>query len=151
MLKAWLLKTPGRLVFPNEAGNIHQQSARIFQETLHRILTNAKFPKVQHKGKERWYIRFHDLRHTFASHWMMNGGDLFRLQKILGHRSAQMTQRYAHLAPEAFAGDYGRMGAHSPIQPTMPVSIFKTASAYRIFSPALISKMGSGELFRKTL
>ena len=55
-------------------------------------------------------FRFHDLRHTFASHWVMRGGDLFKLQKILGHSSIEITLRYAHLAPHAFADDYGRLG-----------------------------------------
>lgn len=41
----------------------------------------------------------HILRHTFASHYMMNGGDLLTLQRILGHGSITMTMRYAHLAP----------------------------------------------------
>jgi hypothetical protein len=41
---------------------------------------------------------------------MMRGGDLFKLQRILGHKSVQMTQRYAHLAPEAFASDWDRFG-----------------------------------------
>lgn len=43
--------------------------------------------------------RTHVLRHTFASHFIMNGGDLLTLQKILGHRTIQMTMRYAHLSP----------------------------------------------------
>ncbi len=43
----------------------------------------------------------HVLRHTFASHYMMNGGDLLRLQKLLGHSTIVMTMRYAHLAPDA--------------------------------------------------
>lgn len=42
----------------------------------------------------------HVLRHTFASHFMMNGGNILSLQKILGHSSLTMTMRYAHLAPE---------------------------------------------------
>ena len=88
-----------------------QPSGRIFQEVLHRVLDAAEFPKVQRNGKERPYVRFHDLRHTFASHWVMKGGDFFKLQKILGHQSVQMTMRYAHLAPDAFAGDYGRLGS----------------------------------------
>ena len=42
----------------------------------------------------------HVLRHTFASHFMMNGGNILVLQKILGHSSLAMTMRYAHLAPD---------------------------------------------------
>jgi len=41
--------------------------------------------------------RFHDLRHTFASWYMMNGGDLYELAKILGHSNIRMTERYAKL------------------------------------------------------
>lgn len=42
----------------------------------------------------------HVLRHTFASHFMMNGGNILTLQKVLGHASLTMTMRYAHLAPD---------------------------------------------------
>jgi integrase len=111
VLKAWRLRHPGRLVFTNQAGAMFSPSARVFQEVLHRVLDAAQLPKVKRNGKERPYIRFHDLRHTFASHWVTKGGDLFKLQKILGHQSVQMTMRYAHLAPEAFREDYGRLGA----------------------------------------
>lgn len=44
-------------------------------------------------------LHFHDLRHTFASQWMMSGGELYALKDILGHKSIAMTQRYAHLSP----------------------------------------------------
>ncbi len=43
-------------------------------------------------------FRFHDLRHTFASHFAMKTNDMLALQRILGHASPQMTQRYAHLS-----------------------------------------------------
>ena len=36
------------------------------------------------------------------------GGDLFKLQKILGHKTTELTLRYAHLSPDAFAGDLAR-------------------------------------------
>jgi len=43
---------------------------------------------------------FHDLRHTFASHFVMQGGSLRALQQILGHRKIETTMRYAHLSPD---------------------------------------------------
>lgn len=42
----------------------------------------------------------HVLRHTFASHFMMNGGNILVLQRILGHADIKMTMVYAHFAPE---------------------------------------------------
>ncbi|PLY44070.1 integrase [Janthinobacterium sp. ROICE36] len=42
----------------------------------------------------------HILRHTFASHFIINGGNILALQKVLGHQSLAMTMRYAHLSPE---------------------------------------------------
>jgi integrase len=110
-LRAWRLQHPGSLVFTNCAGSMLQPSSRIFQEVLHRVLDRAEFPRIDRGGKTRRYIHFHDLRHTFASHWVMKGGDLFKLQKILGHKTVQMTMRYAHLQPTAFKDDLGRFGA----------------------------------------
>ncbi len=42
----------------------------------------------------------HVLRHTFASRFVMNGGNILTLQKILGHTTLAMTMRYTHLAPD---------------------------------------------------
>lgn len=41
----------------------------------------------------------HILRHTFASHFMMNGGNILVLKDILGHYDIKMTMIYAHFAP----------------------------------------------------
>lgn len=42
---------------------------------------------------------WHAMRHTFASHFAMNGGNLLALQRILGHSRFEMTQIYSHLSP----------------------------------------------------
>ena len=42
----------------------------------------------------------HILRHTFATHFMMNRGDILVLQRILGHKKIEQTMAYAHFAPE---------------------------------------------------
>jgi integrase len=49
-------------------------------------------------------IRFHDLRHSFASNLAMAGVDLMVIQKLMRHASYQMTLRYAHLHPEHLLG-----------------------------------------------
>jgi integrase len=116
VLREWLLQNPCDVVFPNQAGHMHGRSAYIFQEIFHRVLQHAGFPKIKTGDHEDWYIRFHDLRHTFASHWVAKSGDLFKLQRVLGHKTITMTQRYAHLAPEAFAGDYARLGAQDTLR-----------------------------------
>ena len=46
-------------------------------------------------------LRFHDLRHTFATRLVLAGVDLATVSKLLGHSSIQMTMEIAHPTPEA--------------------------------------------------
>ena len=48
-------------------------------------------------------LTFHKLRDTFGSQFMMSGGNIYELQKVLGHSSIDMTQIYAHLSPAHLA------------------------------------------------
>ncbi len=88
------------LVFPGRGGGVRTKQAvrTIFKLALARAGLDQA-------------LRWHDLRHTFASWWMMDGGCIFKLAKVLGHHSVTVTERrYAHLSPTAFDGDYGRVG-----------------------------------------
>ena len=86
VLKKMKKNSSSELVFPNREGKIRKRDLRS-------VLNNA----LKTAGLRR--IRFHDLRHTFASNFVMQGGSILSLQKILGHQDLKMTLRYAHLAP----------------------------------------------------
>lgn len=76
------------LVFPSEVGKII-----LYPKIWARIKVRARIPLE---------TRAHDLRHTFASRLLSSGkATLAEVQKLLNHKSPQMTERYAHLADEA--------------------------------------------------
>ena len=109
LMKEWRMRcswSRSGVVFPNSAGKMHVPRARVFKQVYRRVLDRAA---VEPHHPER-RLTYHDLRHTFASLWVQNGGDLFRLQKILGHKDVNMTLRYSHLAPAAFQKDHDRLG-----------------------------------------
>ncbi|WP_422527634.1 phage integrase [Serratia fonticola] len=64
----------------------------------------------------------HVLRHTFASHFMMGGGNILVLQKVLGHTDIKMTMRYAHFAPSHLTD----VLALNPLENVQKVSIDDT-------------------------
>ena len=53
----------------------------------------------------------HDLRHTFASHLVMEGVDLPTVQKLMGHANISTTMIYAHLAPDHLKGAIKRLSS----------------------------------------
>lgn len=61
--------------------------------SFRRVLARCSFKLPQGQAT-------HILRHTFASHFVQQGGNILTLQKILGHSTIVMTMRYAHLAPD---------------------------------------------------
>lgn len=108
VLQARALKRGGAiLVFPGRDGKVRSKQGvlAIYKLALKRAQLDTR-------------LRWHDLRHTFASHWMMDGGCIFKLSKILGHHSVKVTEQvYAHLSPTAFEGDYGRVAFAVPSEP----------------------------------
>ncbi|UXK13651.1 tyrosine-type recombinase/integrase [Erwinia pyrifoliae] len=76
-------------LLPKKRGALFSPAYEAFKAALHRA--GIELPKGQ---------RTHVLRHTFASHFMMGGGNILVLQQILGHSTIIMTMRYAHFAPD---------------------------------------------------
>ena len=59
-------------------------------------------------------LRWHDLRHTFASWFVQAGGDLYHLSRILGHATVQMTARYSHLRTGDLHAELRRVAQNRP-------------------------------------
>ena len=55
-------------------------------------------------------VRLHDLRHTLASHAVMNGVPVPVVSRLLGHSNVRMTLRYAHLADREIEAAAERVG-----------------------------------------
>ncbi|WP_420390435.1 tyrosine-type recombinase/integrase [Marinobacter sp.] len=66
-----------------------------FRPALERSRAEITLPKGQ---------LTHICRHTFASHFVMNGGHILTLQKILEHSDLKLSMRYAHLVPHYLEG-----------------------------------------------
>ena len=101
-LKEWKLACPpGQfdLIFPNLAGE-PMSSPNLRQRGFYPALRRAGLRK----------IRFHDLRHTFASLMIANGEDIVRVSRLLGHASPKITlDVYAHMLPDDHYGSAERL------------------------------------------
>ncbi|MGH9897133.1 MAG: tyrosine-type recombinase/integrase, partial [bacterium] len=56
------------------------------------------------------HVRFHDLRHSYASWLVQAGADLRIVKELLGHTTMQVTDRYAHLRTEDLESAVLRLG-----------------------------------------
>jgi integrase len=65
------------------------------------VSTKAWYAALAQAGIE--HVRWHDLRHTWASWHVQSGTPLFALQELGGWESAEMVRRYAHLAADHLA------------------------------------------------
>ena len=80
----------GPFVFASETGT----TALDAKNYMNRVFR----PALRSAGIQNF--RWHDLRHTFASRLVMAGVDIRTVQELMGHKTIEMTLRYAHLSPE---------------------------------------------------
>jgi integrase len=101
LLRDWKTECPATregLVFPIERGRAGGKSTTL---GLPKLLAAAGVRVPAHP--------WHTLRHTFASHFIMAGGNILTLQRILGHADLKMTLIYAHLAPDYLGQEMERI------------------------------------------
>ena len=68
----------------------------------------SQYRNIARRAGVPW--RCHDLRHRFASVFLMETGDLAALQAILGHRTVAMTMRYSHLVTDHLHRAIAKLG-----------------------------------------
>ena len=109
ILRAWRDRCPAteeRLAFPVPSGPGHRMGRREDTLGLEDLLRAA--------GCHAPAMPWHALRHSFAAHAVMGGASLYAVQRLLGHSSPLMTQRYAHLAPDFLAAEVARIAFAAP-------------------------------------
>lgn len=85
------LKIDSQWVFPNPLDNSKPVNPSSAYMTMKKLLEKAECPD----------IRFHDLRHTFATHAISSGVDVKTLSNILGHSKSSFTlDTYTHVTTE---------------------------------------------------
>ena len=94
---------------PKPEGIVFPLPVIMLRRYFDRALRDAGIPR---SGAEK--VTLHTLRHSFASWYMMKGGDLYTLQKLLGHSTPIMTQRYAHVSPAHLAAHIAMLEAEIP-------------------------------------
>ena len=85
---------PGELVLPSKTGGQRGQVSKAFDKVVRELGFNNGITDPRQK------VVFHTLRHTFASWLVQKGTPLYTVATLMGHSTLEMTQRYAHLAPD---------------------------------------------------
>jgi site-specific recombinase XerD len=91
------------LVFISRTGEKITEVSDAFALAVKRLGFNAGVTDRREK------VVFHTLRHTYASRLVMSGVDLYTVQRLMGHSTISMTERYSHLAPDHLEKAVSRM------------------------------------------
>ncbi len=122
----------GEYVFQNVETGTHIKDVK---NGFHAACARAKKDPDDEKDPGITGLRFHDLRHTFASRALELGADIMTVSKILGHSSIMMTAKYLHPTGESMRAAVGKVGEF--LEPTRQK--VDTAEVPRPVSPVILA------------
>ena len=94
LFSSWIPGRPTENVFSTR----DQETISRVSNTFKRVVEELGFNDGIENSLKKY--TFHTLRHTYASWLVLSGAYLFDVQKLMGHKTMEMTQRYAHLSPK---------------------------------------------------
>ena len=98
LLRRWRSRRANQIhVFENKAGNARGYTTSAIRKAIDRAGLNQPSVVAAKGGR----VTLHTLRHSYASKLVRKGLSLYDVSTLLGHSDSKMTQRYAHLAPNA--------------------------------------------------
>ena len=112
-----------------------------WQERKGPIFRNQRHPEKPVLNNDHWFkpalkaasitdLKWHEIRHTFASWLVQDGVPLDRVSKLLGHKSLTMTMRYVHLAPNQLHEDVALLTRNSTSVVTDPECAADASASY---------------------
>jgi integrase len=100
LLVEWKLRSSGPRVIPSLRPKRRYLDIHTIGKAIRASLERKGLMPIP--WDKPWYQA---TRHTFASQWMLGGGDIAKLTQQMGHCSVTVTERYAHLSPHLFRAD----------------------------------------------
>lgn len=105
--------------YMNKRSKPDLETKRLFIDKEKKPITDNAIKMIfQRLRKKTGIDRLHPhmLRHTFATDYLVNGGDMFSLQHILGHTSLEMVRKYSHLASSYIISNHRRLSPLDEMQ-----------------------------------
>jgi hypothetical protein len=96
-------------VVRKQIGKHHAYVFTYKSQPIGQLNAKARTAALQRAGIEN--LKWHDLRHTFATWHRQAGKPTHELQRLGGWKTGAMVERYAHVAPEALQGEANRLDA----------------------------------------